>query len=93
MNSLDGLRVRIDSIDDAIVELLAERFRLTDSVGQYKAAHQLAARDPSREAAQLERITALAEQNGLDPEFARFWLGSVMDRVVQNHERIATESS
>ncbi|MGB1238531.1 MAG: chorismate mutase [Pseudomonadales bacterium] len=89
MQELEALRASIDNIDSAIFAMLAERFKLTDRVGHFKAKHQLAARDAQREAAQHEKVVMLAEQYGLDAEFARQLLDVVLTRVVENHRELA----
>jgi len=52
----------------------------------------LPSKDPVREAEQYSRIEVLAKQYGLDPEFAKSYLEAVIERVVQNHEKISAES-
>lgn len=89
MESLEDMRKSIDNIDNAIVAMFAERFKVTDRVGVYKARNGLAPRDESREAVQFARISDLAEQYGLDQSFARAQLESVIERVVKRHEELA----
>jgi chorismate mutase len=89
---LAKLRSSIDNLDAAMVHLLAERFRCTHAIGELKARHGLAARDPRREAAQLKRIRTLAAQSGLDPEFAQRLHALVLREVVTNHEAAKFES-
>jgi chorismate mutase len=45
MHELDALRTRIDAIDEQIIQLLADRFRVTEEVGLLKKRYQLQA-DP-----------------------------------------------
>ena len=45
---LQGYRKSIDNIDAALVHLLAERFKVTQAVGRYKATSGLPAADPGR---------------------------------------------
>jgi chorismate mutase len=52
---LAAYRKSIDNIDAALIHMLAERFRITQAVGEYKAEAGLPASDPSREARQIER--------------------------------------
>ena len=47
------LRMSIDNMDAALVHLLAERFKITQQVGELKAAHGLPPADPAREANRL----------------------------------------
>ena len=44
------LRDSIDNIDAALIYLLAERFKCTQAVGEFKATHGLPPADPAREA-------------------------------------------
>ncbi|PWQ96792.1 chorismate mutase [Leucothrix arctica] len=89
MEPLEEMRKSIDNIDNAIVAMFAERFKVTNKVGIFKAENQLVSKDHEKEKLQFERMTELAEQYGLDPEFAQSYLEAVIDRVVKNHEQIA----
>lgn len=89
MESLEELRKSIDNIDNAIIAMLAERFKVTNRVGRYKAQQTLPARDPAREAAQHTRMGELSKQYGLDPNLASTILDTVIAKVVENHEEIA----
>ena len=85
---LGRLRASIDNMDAALVHLLAERFKITQQVGELKAAHGLPPADPVREAQQIARLRALAEEARLDPEFAEKFLGFVVAEVVRHHEAL-----
>ena len=45
---LAAFRKSIDNIDAALIHMLAERFRITQAVGEYKAQAGLPASDPAR---------------------------------------------
>ena len=83
------LRDSIDNIDASLVHLLAERFKLTERVGELKAEHGLPPADESREARQVARLRILAEDSHLDPEFAEKFLAFIVAEVIRRHERIA----
>ncbi|RYG78346.1 chorismate mutase [Yimella sp. RIT 621] len=85
---LRSYRQSIDNIDAALIHLLAERFKITQAVGQYKAEHDLPPADPSREERQVARLRTLAAQSQLDPEFGEKFLRFVIDEVIHHHERI-----
>ncbi len=87
-DTLHGYRESIDNIDAALVFLLAERFKVTQAVGRHKAAAGLPAADPGREAAQIERLRALAKSANLDPEFSEKFLRFIIDEVIRHHERL-----
>ncbi|MBA8793214.1 chorismate mutase [Friedmanniella endophytica] len=86
------LRDSIDNMDAALVHLLAERFKITQRVGELKAAHGMPPADPERERAQIARLRALAVEAKLDPEFAEKFLGFVVAEVVRHHEAIAADA-
>jgi chorismate mutase len=85
---LARLRDSIDNIDAALVHLLAERFKCTQAVGQYKAARGLPPADPAREAQQIARLRSLAQNAKLDPDFAEKFLNFIVQEVIRHHEAI-----
>lgn len=89
LDELNGIRQSIDNIDAALVHLLAERFKFTQSVGHLKAAAGLPASDPERERVQVARLRELAEQSRLDPAFAEKFLSFIVAEVIHHHEQIA----
>ena len=84
---LAGYRKSIDNIDAALIHMLAERFRITQAVGQHKAATGMPASDPGREARQVERLRAVAEEAHLDPEFSEKFIRFVIDEVIRHHNQ------
>ncbi|MFI8087615.1 chorismate mutase [Streptomyces sp. NPDC086080] len=90
---LGRLRDSIDNIDAAVVHMLAERFKCTQQVGRLKAEHRLPPADPGREARQIARLRALAENAKLDPAFAEKFLGFIIAEVIRHHERIADDTA
>jgi len=84
---LAGYRQSIDNIDAAMIHILAERFRITQAVGAYKAEKQLPASDPGREERQIARLRGLAEEAKLDPEFSEKFLRFIIDEVIRHHIR------
>ncbi|NRQ33349.1 chorismate mutase [Nonomuraea sp. NN258] len=87
---LGDLRDSIDNIDAALIHLLAERFKCTRQVGRLKAEHGLPPADPRREAAQIDRLQALAVDAKLDPEFAKKFLAFIIEEVIRHHESAAS---
>ncbi len=83
-----GYRRSIDNIDAALIHLLAERFKVTQAVGAYKAGADLPPADPAREDAQIARLRRLADEAGLDAEFSEKFLRFIIDEVIRHHERM-----
>ena len=84
--TLAGYRSSIDNIDAALVLLLAERFKITQRVGAYKASAGLPAADPEREREQISRLGEVAASAGLDPSFSEKFLRLVFAEVRRQHE-------
>lgn len=84
---LAGFRKSIDNIDAALIHMLAERFRITQAVGEYKAKVTLPPADPGREKRQIERLRKLSEEADLDPEFSEKFLRFIIDEVIRHHEK------
>ncbi len=90
---LKQYRQSINNIDAALVFMLAERFKVTQAVGEYKAENNLPPADPSREQEQVARLRQLASDANLDPEFSEKFLRFIIDEVIRHHEQIREEAS
>jgi chorismate mutase len=86
--TLSRYRESIDNIDAALVFMLAERFKITQAVGEYKATAKLPPADPGREERQIERLRQLAKDANLDPDFTEKFLRFIIDEVIRHHQRI-----
>ena len=89
---LADLRRSIDNFDAILIHTLAERFRCTQKVGELKAEHALPPADPERERRQIARLRQLAEESGMDPDFAEKFLSFIVREVIRHHEAIAAET-
>ncbi len=89
--ALAGFRKSIDNIDAALIHMLAERFRITQAVGEHKAKIGLPASDPGREQFQIQKLRALAEEADLDPEFSEKFIRFVIDEVIRHHMQAASK--
>ena len=87
--SLETYRQSIDNIDAALVYMLAERFKVTQAVGRFKAEQALPPSDPDREERQIARLRQLAADAQLDPVFAEKFLRFIIDEVIRHHRQIS----
>lgn len=88
---LASYRSSIDNIDAALVNMLAERFKVTQKVGKHKARYGLPPADKSREAAQIERLRQMSIDARLDPDFSEKFLQFIIKEVIRHHEQIRDE--
>ncbi len=86
---LGEIRIEIERIDRALIDLIAQRVRLARKVGAVKRAAGLPTLDPPREAAVVRRSGALAREAGLDDEDVRyiFWHLIGLSRRAQMEEQ------
>lgn len=87
------LRQSIDNIDSALIYILAERFRLTQAIGELKATHKMPPADLQREAEQIIRLRETAKSAHLDPDFAEKFLAFIIREVIQHHKAIALQKA
>ncbi len=87
-DQLAQYRASIDNLDAILLHTLAERFKVTQAVGELKAAHDMPPADKAREARQIERLQTLAKDSGLDPVFAEKFLNFIVAEVIRHHEKL-----
>lgn len=69
--TLADFRVEIDALDGDIVALLAKRFAVASRVADLKRRDGVAVRLQDRIDEVLDRVAALANENGAEPEAIR----------------------
>ncbi|MEN0042526.1 MAG: prephenate dehydrogenase/arogenate dehydrogenase family protein [Pseudomonadota bacterium] len=84
---LRALRERLDGVDRALVETIAERQKLVADIGALKSARGHQTRDFRRERAVLERVSATAEAAGLDAGLATDVLALLIRASLQHQEQ------
>ena len=87
------VREQIDTLDREIIELLAQRFRLTHRVGKLKASLALQSLDARREEEKLAEIRSLCARHGLNADLVTALFTQIMEEVVRNHNRLREQDS
>lgn len=88
---LASYRDSIDNIDAALIHMLAERFKITRQVGEFKAKYKLPPADKDREQEQIDRLRKLSEDARLDPDFSEKFLNFIITEVIRHHEKIRAD--
>ncbi|MBO0701917.1 MAG: chorismate mutase [Candidatus Dormibacteraeota bacterium] len=87
---LRALRQQLDEIDERLVRVLEERFRVTREVGRLKAEVGLPPIDVARERRILARLEVVARAARLDPELLQGIYRQIFDAVVAEHRAAGT---
>lgn len=75
--ALEGLRQSIDSLDDEMIQLLGQRMRLADRIGEYKKSNDISILQTTRWNCILERMQREGAKQGLSEDFIRQFLEAV----------------
>jgi len=86
---LEELRAEIEEIDHDIVDLIARRTYVADTVARVKDERDLATTDEDQEAAVMERAGRYAERFGVDSNMVKaiFRLLIELNKIEQRSER------
>ncbi|MEJ2502760.1 MAG: chorismate mutase [Gemmatimonadota bacterium] len=86
---VDAIRARIEAVDRAILDRVAERLELARRIGGLKRESTAATLDTHREAAVIRRAVEQGRQRGLPDEAVRdlFWTLVGLCRDAQLDER------
>jgi len=89
-DQLGELRKRLDAVDAAIIDALADRQRLIAEVGQAKLDEPIGLRDRAREQELLARLTERAREAGLDAFFVTRIFREVLDHSLRTQQERLT---
>jgi len=90
--SMDHVRVEIDRIDQALVDLVAERFGYVDRAWQLKNSPDDAV-VPWRIQQVIDKVRAQAEEKGLPPELVESIWRQMIGWFIQYEEEKLAEST
>ncbi len=88
-----AVRARIDALDAALVDALAERQRCIEAAADIKGRIGWPARIPPRVDEVLARVAARADEKDLDPDLARSLWTAIIEWSIAYEERLMKDSS
>lgn len=85
---LEGLRQQINNLDDELMQILAERVKVSEQIGQYKKDHNITILQTTRWNSILERAFAKGEKLGLSKEFIAKYFDAVHMESINHQNKI-----
>jgi chorismate mutase-like protein len=92
MNTLEECRREIDVLDEALLSMLARRFRFCAIIAAYKCDRGIPMLQPARAAAVLMRVRGVACDYGISADFAEALFAQIMAESCRLGEQIIAGS-
>ncbi len=88
---LESLRVKITELDSQLLQLLADRQKLTNQVAETKVKNHIPVRDQKREEQLLVRLIKQGKEVGLDPHYVTQLFHVVIEDSVLNQQAMLAQ--
>jgi chorismate mutase len=86
--AMEKLRTQINQLDDELMQLLGQRMKIADKIGQYKKDNNITILQTNRWNSILERAYVKGEQLGLSKEFITKYFDAVHMESINHQNRI-----
>jgi chorismate mutase len=86
--ALDTLREQINHVDDELFQLLAQRMKIADQIGEYKKNNNVTILQTNRWNQILDRAFQKSDKLGLSREFITKYLDAVHMESINRQNRI-----
>ncbi|HEX7692691.1 MAG TPA: chorismate mutase [Sediminibacterium sp.] len=86
--AMEKLRTQINQLDDELMQLLGQRMKIADKIGQYKKDNNITILQTNRWNSILERAYIKGEQLGLSKEFITKYFDAVHMESINHQNRI-----
>lgn len=86
--ALDGLRNQINQLDDELMQILSQRMKVAEMIGQYKKENNITVLQTNRWNEILERAFKKGERLGLSEEFITKYFDAVHLESINHQTRI-----
>jgi chorismate mutase len=88
MQRLEKMRAQINQLDDELLQLLGQRMKVADKIGQYKKDNNITILQTNRWNAILERAFAKGDALGLSKEFVTKYFDAVHMESINHQNKI-----
>ncbi len=89
--ALEALRQKINHLDDELMQILSQRMKIAEQIGQYKKDNNITILQTNRWNEIIERASAKGEKIGLSKEFITKYLDAVHMESI-NHQKKVLDS-
>jgi chorismate mutase len=86
--NLEKLRQQINQLDDELMQILSQRMKIAEKIGQYKKDNNITILQTNRWNEILERAFAKGEKHGLSKEFITKYFDAVHMESINHQNRI-----
>ena len=86
--ALEKLRHQINHLDDELMQILGQRMKIAEKIGQYKKDNNITILQTNRWNEIIERATAKGEQLGLTKEFITKYFDAVHMESINHQKKI-----
>ncbi len=86
--ALEKLRQQINNLDDELLQILGQRMKIADQIGQYKKDNNITILQPSRWHEIVEMTVAKGERMGLSRDFINKYLDAVHIESINHQKKI-----
>lgn len=85
---LSALRAKIDSLDNQLIKILAERMKVCQAVGEYKKRHHVAVVQRNRFEEIMERLCKQGQAEGLTESFVKEIMNDIHKESVRQQNEL-----
>ena len=86
--ALEKLRQQINNLDDEMLQILAQRMKIADQIGQYKKDNNITILQPGRWQEIIEKTADRGEKLGLSRDFLNKYLDAVHLESINHQKKI-----
>lgn len=88
---LEKFRQQINQLDDEVLQLLSNRMKIAEQIGQYKKEHSITILQTGRWNEVLERVCRKGEKLGLSKEFITQYFDAIHMESIKHQDAIMNE--
>jgi chorismate mutase len=85
---LSALRAKIDSLDNQLIKILAERMKVCQAVGEYKKRHHVTVVQRNRFEEIMERLCKQGQEEGLTESFVKEIMNDIHKESVRQQNEL-----